>query len=75
MTDYMTTNEVSLRLGVGLRQVQRLARQGRIPFVKNGRRIQVPRSAWDTFIATQTEAALASIRSDKEGSHGEIAVA
>lgn len=67
MKEFLETEEIAERLGVGVRQVQRLARMGRIPHVRSGRFIRVPVAAWDRFMASQTEAALAGM---KEGSHG-----
>ena len=62
MKEFLETDEVAERLGVGVRQVQRLARLGRIPHIRNGRFIRVPVAAWDKFIATQTELALAGMK-------------
>jgi len=64
MKEFLETGEVAERLGVGVRQVQRLARMGRIPHVRNGRFIRVPVAAWERFMATQTETALAGLKGE-----------
>lgn len=70
MKDFLTTGDVSERLGVGIAQVQRLVHQGRLPAVRNGRRIVFPRPAWDAFVSRQSAEALASMQ---EKSHAEVA--
>ena len=62
MKDFLTTEDVGARLGVGIAQVQKLVHQGRLPFVRNGRRIVFPRPAWEAFLVQQSEAALAAMR-------------
>lgn len=68
MKDFLTTEDVGARLGVGISQVQKLVHQGKLPFVRNGRRIMFPRLAWEKFVADQTAEALAVIQ---EKSHAE----
>lgn len=66
MKDFLETADIAERLGVGVRQVQRMARMGRIPHTRNGRFIRVPVAAWDQFMATQTEAALAGMKEEAD---------
>ena len=72
MKVFMETSEIAEQMGIGVRQVQKLAQQGRIPHVRRGRRIRVPADAWATFLAQQSAQALDSM---KEGaaSHAEAA--
>lgn len=67
MTDFLSTAEVGERLGVTGRRVLELAKLGRIPFVKHGRSIRVPRAAWERFVEAQTEEALAGMSGGKNG--------
>ena len=66
MKDFLTTQDVGERLGVGVAHVQRLVKQGQLPHVRNGRRIVIPRPAWEAFVASRSADALASL---KEGIH------
>ena len=69
MKDFLTTADIGERMGVGIAHVQRLVKTGRLPHVRNGRRITIPRPAWDAFLAQQSATALAAL---KEGeSHAE----
>ena len=61
MSDYLTAKEIAARLGISDRQVQRLARQGRIPFVRRGRLIRVPIVAWEAWMQGQAREALAVV--------------
>lgn len=62
MKDFLETQDIAERLGIAVRQVQRLARQGRIPHVRDGRKIRVPRVAWEQFVAEQADAAMAGMK-------------
>ena len=61
MKVFLETSEVADQLGIGIRQVQKLAKQGLIPHIRRGRRIRVPAAAWASFIAQQSDIALASL--------------
>lgn len=60
--DFLTTAEVGERLGVQAAHVTRLVKRGLIPHIRNGRRIAIPRVAWETFVAQKAADALDSIR-------------
>lgn len=62
MKVFLETSEVADQLGVGVRQVQKLAKQGLIPHIRRGRRIRIPAAAWASFIAQQSDIALASLK-------------
>lgn len=73
-SDYLTTREVAARLGVTVRQVHRLARQGRIPHIRRGRLIRVPVAAWEAWLAQQSREALAVVKGNEvkgDGANGE----
>lgn len=75
-SDYLTTREVAARLGVTVRQVHRLARQGRIPHIRRGRLIRVPVAAWEAWLAQQSREALAVVKESEvkgNGANGESA--
>lgn len=59
---FLETADVAEQLGVGVRHVQRMARDGRIPFVRNGRHIRIPAAAWEQFVADQAATALANVK-------------
>ena len=61
MTDFLSTSEVGERLGVTGRRVQELIKAGRLPAVRHGRCYRIPRPAWETWLAQQSAAALASV--------------
>lgn len=62
MKIWLKVSEVAEQMGVGVRQVQKLAQQGRIPTVRRGRRIFIPVAAWEAFVAQQSADALASLK-------------
>ena len=62
--DMLTAKEIAQRLGLSRSRVYQLAREGRIPVVRQGRSMRVPLVAWERWLAAQGEAALASLRSD-----------
>ena len=62
MKDFLTTADVGERLGVGIGQVQHLVKMGRLPYIRNGRRIVIPRPAWDAFVAERSAEALAALK-------------
>ncbi len=62
--DFLSTKDVGEKLGIGISQVQRLVKAGRLPHVRNGRRIIFPRPAWEAFVAGQTTSALAGMKGE-----------
>ena len=71
MKDFLTTAEVGERLGVTGGHVGRLIKMGRLPFVRNGSRLVIPKPAWNAFVAERSAEALAAV---KEGeAHAEAA--
>ena len=62
MKEFYEPAEVAERLGCSVRQVQRLARTGQIPHVRRGKLIRVPVVAWESYIASQSSRALASMQ-------------
>ena len=69
---FYESDEIAEQLQVKVRQVQRLARMGRIPHVRNGWLIRIPVSAWETWLEQQNQTALEAV---KEGDHAEAAAA
>ena len=67
LLDYLTAQDVAERMGISARQVQRLARQGRIPYVRRGRLIRVPVAAWETWLSHQKQEALAVVEGENIG--------
>jgi excisionase family DNA binding protein len=60
MTDFMAASEAAQRLGVSVARVYQLAREERLPHVRRGRRLLIPRAAWETWLAMRCEEALRS---------------
>jgi excisionase family DNA binding protein len=58
MSDFMTASETAERLGVSVARVYQLAREARLPHVRRGRRLLVPRAAWERWLSGQVERAL-----------------
>ncbi|MEK6225795.1 MAG: helix-turn-helix domain-containing protein [Chloroflexota bacterium] len=54
--------EVAERLGVTGGRVYQLIDDGRIPFVREGRRIRVPRASFDAWLRLQELKALENLR-------------
>ena len=61
---YLSTDDVAKLLNTTRENVYVLCRQGRIPFVKQGRRTLIPVRAWEQFVAAQTQAAMAGMRAN-----------
>jgi len=62
MSDFLSTSETGLRLGVTGRRIQELAKAGHIPSVRIGRCIRIPRPAYEAWLATKTAEALNALR-------------
>jgi len=60
--DFFTTQDVSEKMGVCVAHIVRLVKQGRLPHIRNGRRIMIPRPAWEAFVASLSADALASLK-------------
>lgn len=58
MSDFMTAAETAERLGVSVARVYQLAREARLPHVRRGRRLLVPRGAWERWLSEQVAKAL-----------------
>jgi excisionase family DNA binding protein len=65
MTDFFSTTEIGEKLGVTSRRVAVLVKAGRIPAVRHGRCYRIPRSAWETYLAAQAEAAMANLKGNE----------
>ena len=64
MKVFLETSEIAEQMGVGVRQVQKLAQQGLIPHIRRGRRIRIPADAWAAFVAQQSAEALDSLKGE-----------
>ena len=51
-------------LGVKPRRVYQLIANGELPAIRVGGAIRLPRAAWEEWLRTRSEAALASLRDD-----------
>ena len=69
MKDFLTTADVGERLGCGIAHISKMVKAGRLPHVRNGRRIVFPRPAWEAFVAAQSETALAALKERQEAAH------
>ena len=62
--EMLRPRDVSGMLGVTPAGVYKMVREGRLPFVRLGRSIRIPRAAWDTWLANKSRTALAAVRED-----------
>jgi excisionase family DNA binding protein len=49
-------------LGVSRSRIYQMLREGSLPAIRQGRAIRIPRSAWERWLASQADRALASTR-------------
>lgn len=61
-TPFLSIPEVAALLGLSPGRTYGLASEGAIPIVRYGRRVRVPRAAFDEWLARQSETALATLR-------------
>lgn len=59
---FLRVQEVAPLLGISRRRVLQIIRAGRIPAVREGRAVLVPRQAWDEWLRRRAEEALGSLR-------------
>ena len=59
---FMTVPEVAAELRVSRAHAYRLVVLGRVPAVRRGRSVLVPRAAWSAWLEGQTETALKALR-------------
>ncbi len=57
--DLLRPSDLSGNLGVTTGRVYQLLKEGVIPSVRIGGAIRIPRAAWDTWLAAQSEKAKA----------------
>lgn len=57
-SDTISTEEVAERLHISLAYVYRLVNEGRIPVIRLGRRVIIPRAAWERWFEAQVNDAL-----------------
>jgi excisionase family DNA binding protein len=57
---FMTVPEVARSLRLTPVRTYELLRQGRLPHIRRGRRVLIPRAAWNLWLAQQADKALAS---------------
>lgn len=66
----LSAADVAALLGVTTGRIYQLVRAGELPAVRRGRSICIPRAAWDRWLATQAERALASAMRGAVGKKG-----
>src|SRR2546428_583230 len=62
---FLSVGEVAMQLGVGRSRVYQLVNKHRIPSMRLGRSIRIPRDAWERFLA---EAGLGGLLDDDDPS-------
>lgn len=61
-TVFLSTDEIADLLGTTRGNIYQLCKRGRLPFVKQGRRVLIPRLAWNAFVAQQSSTALETLK-------------
>lgn len=61
MNDLLRPSEIAAFLGVTPSSVYKMIEQKRLPFVRTGRMIRIPRAAYEAWLAEKTTAALAAV--------------
>jgi excisionase family DNA binding protein len=54
--------EIAPQLGVTTGRLYQLIRAGRIPVIREGRAIRIPRGAWNAWLRVRNRRALAAVR-------------
>lgn len=52
----MTVQEMAQCLGIGRNRAYELIRTGKVPFLKFGRSVRIPKKAFDVWLANETSA-------------------
>ena len=52
----MTVQEMAQCLGIGRNMAYELVKNGRVPFLKIGRQIRIPKRAFDAWLANEASA-------------------
>jgi len=60
--EFLTIAEVAARIGTSEWTAARLAREGRLPVIRRGRRVVVPTRAFERWLEAQAAEALAAAR-------------
>jgi excisionase family DNA binding protein len=60
--EFLRAADVAPMLGVTTRRVHQLARAGRIPVVREGRAVLIPRRAWEQWLDLRADEALAAVQ-------------
>lgn len=61
MNDLLRPSEIATLLGVTPSNVYKMIEQKRLPFVRTGRMIRIPRAAYEAWLAEKTMVALAAL--------------
>lgn len=65
--DFLTIREVASRLGVSTGRIYQRIGAGEIPALREGRRFRIPRLAWERWLESQAERALATVTTAPAG--------
>lgn len=66
--EMLRPRDVAGMLGVTPAGVYKMVKEGRLPFVRLGRSIRIPRAAWEIWLADMSTTAMAVV---KESHHAE----
>jgi len=61
---FLSARDLAPLLGVTPRRVHQLIRAGRLPALREGRSVWVPRAAWEQWLQRRAEAALAAVQDE-----------
>jgi excisionase family DNA binding protein len=63
---FLRIADVAVELGLSVSRTYELAREGRIPAIRQGRGVRIPAEAFERWMEGRVEAALAALRVDRE---------
>lgn len=60
--EMLRPRDIAEMLGVTPAGVYKMIKEGRLPFVRLGRSIRIPRAAWETWLSDKSATALAALQ-------------
>ena len=61
MNPYMRVSDVARLLGLSRQRVYQMTQEHKLPFVRIGRSVRIPQTAWDMWLKAQHDEAVANM--------------